>query len=88
MLRTGRGEPAIGTLNLLRPSFRNLLLAAVSVGGLSTSTLLTLIVVSVAYTLVDDAQLALMRVGRVGNWARVAVAGKNPEPQSGSKASA
>jgi HAE1 family hydrophobic/amphiphilic exporter-1 len=35
----------------------------VAIGGLATSTLLTLLVVPVAYTLLDDAQTALARLG-------------------------
>jgi HAE1 family hydrophobic/amphiphilic exporter-1 len=35
----------------------------VAIGGLATSTLLTLLVVPVAYTLLDDAQSALARIG-------------------------
>jgi HAE1 family hydrophobic/amphiphilic exporter-1 len=35
----------------------------VAIGGLATSTLLTLLVVPVAYTLLDDAQTALLRLG-------------------------
>ncbi|MGH0033777.1 MAG: efflux RND transporter permease subunit [Myxococcota bacterium] len=36
----------------------------IAIGGLCTSTLLTLIVVPIAYTLVDDAQRLVMRAGR------------------------
>lgn len=56
----------------------------IAIGGLSASTLLTLIVVPVVYTLVDDAQSALLALGRR---TRIAVTGKSRAPQPGSKAS-
>jgi Cu/Ag efflux pump CusA len=37
-------------------------MGVIAIGGLATSTLLTLIVVPVAYTLIDDAQTFLVRI--------------------------
>ena len=45
-------------------------MAIISIGGLTTSTLLTLLVVPVVYTLVDDAQAGLARAARALGAAR------------------
>jgi HAE1 family hydrophobic/amphiphilic exporter-1 len=50
----------------------------IAIGGLTTSTLLTLIVVPVVYTLVDDAQSILLKFARR---ARVVLSGGAPAPQ-------
>jgi HAE1 family hydrophobic/amphiphilic exporter-1 len=49
-------------------------MGVISIGGLTTSTLLTLLVVPVVYTLIDDAQVHLERLGR-GLRARLGFAG-------------
>jgi HAE1 family hydrophobic/amphiphilic exporter-1 len=49
-------------------------MGVISIGGLTTSTLLTLLVVPVVYTLIDDAQVHLQRLGR-GLRARLGFAG-------------
>jgi Cu/Ag efflux pump CusA len=40
-------------------------MGVIAIGGLAASTALTLIVVPVAYTLMDDAQSALLRLVRL-----------------------
>ena len=52
-------------------------MGVVSIGGLMTSTFLTLLVVPIAYTLVDDGQKALARGLRVALDASLRQLGRN-----------
>jgi HAE1 family hydrophobic/amphiphilic exporter-1 len=71
-LALGRGDGA---------EWRNSM-AVIVIGGLLTSMFLTLLVVPVAYTLVDDAQAAALRWGRI-LWRLPQRAGDRPHLRSG-----
>ena len=58
-------------------------MGVIAIGGLVTSTLLTLVVVPIAYTLIDDAQTAVFRALRAGSPPQEALGGARSTKRTG-----